>query len=245
MPITDGNPTQNITATVDPMAVAQIVRQMQQADAATAQKESRFEKKVKSLLESGNVDKDNLNEITALQRAAMEDLEEKIKSTAGAPDAKQVYARYSEAIQDALEKYTEGDEQLEAASEDLQKRTEKALAADAAVMTNYNNGQLDKRQIKSMAKEVVEKFSKDILKRDQSSKGPAITSGVTGTVANKAIENTSTAGNIDEIVEPHRREAYLKLVGVGQRWGKMKREDAENWAFKHATRAYKKSGSAA
>lgn len=247
MAMTDGNPAdkpQEIKATVDPMAVAQLVRQMQKQDAASEKKESRFESKIKSLLASGSVDKENLSEITALTQAAVADMKDEIKNESGQNNVQSTQTRYAEAVADALEKYIEGDDQLEETAELLQHKALKKLAADPAVMTKFNAGQLDKQQIRSVAKEVVEEFSKKVLKRDKSSKGPAMNQGVPGAVATQAIENSPPAGSIDDIAEPHRREAYHKLRALYTR-NKIAPEEAARKAYAAATKPYKKSGSAA
>jgi hypothetical protein len=253
MPMTDGNPdTKPVQATLSPdaaaaigLSVAQAVTQLQKQNAASEPKESRFQSKIKSLLSTGTVDKDNLAEITALQQAAIDDLEEKLVSKYSDTTIQSAQSRYAEAVADALEKYIEGDDSLEESAELLQHKALKKLSADPSVMAKFNAGQLDKRSINTIAKEVVEEFSKKVLKRDKTSKGPAMNTGVSSTVASNAIENSGPAGSIDDITEPHRREAFLKLKGIGQRWGKMTPEASEAWAYKHATRQYKKGGTAA
>jgi len=243
MPMTDGTekPVQEIKATVDPVAVAQIVRQMQKQE-QSQEKPSRFQSKIKSLLESGGVDKENLKEIQELVDAKAADLEEKMSS--GSNNIQAMQSRYQEAVVDALEKYTEGDEQLEAVSDLLQDKILKKLGKDSDVMAKFNAGQLDKRTVNATAKEIVEDFSKKILKRDKTNKGPAINSGIPGSVANSAIENSPPAGSIDDITEPHRREAYHKLNALFKR-NKIAPEEAHKKAFAAATKPYKKSGSAA
>ncbi len=256
MTIRDGSnpaPAQEIKATVDPVAVAQIVRQMQQADAAKEQKESRFQNKVKSLLASGNVDKDNLAEITALQQAAIDDLKDELTSKNGQTNAEATNARYKEAVSDALDKYIEGDDQLEETAELLEHKVLQKLGKDPQVMAKFNAGQLDRRTISNTAKEVVEEFSKKVLKRDKSSKGPTINSGIPSSVANSAIENSPPAGSIDDIAEPHRREAYFKLKGLFERSIRRKQLDgtamtadlAARKAYSMATKQYKKTGTGA
>ena len=246
MSITDGNPTIDpaiITQAVS-QGVAQGVQQIQRMNLASEKKESRFQQKVKSLLDTQNIDKDNLSTITDLIDAKAADVQETMQSTAGGVDPKVTYARCSEAIQDALEKYTEGDKQLEKASKDLQTRVEAMIMADPATMQAYQNGVLDKRKIREMSKEAVEVFEKDILDRDSKSKGPAITSGVPGNVAAKAIENAPAGGSIDEITDPGRREAYFKLNALYKR-NRIPAEEAHNKAFAMATKQFKKAGSAA
>lgn len=246
MAIVDGSPApQNITATVDPYQVASLVREMQKQDAASQKKESRFQQKINSLLQTGNVDKDNLSEIADLTQRAMDDVKEELKSNAAPDMVKMTQSRYNDMVTDALDKYIEGDDPLEKSAKLLEYNVSEKLKNNRDFMEKFHRGELDKRQIATIAKDVVETFSKDVLKRDQSAKGPAITTGVPSSVANQAIENGPPAGSIDEIVEPHRRESFLKLKSAGQRWGKMTQENAEKWAFKHATRNYKKQGSAA
>lgn len=247
MPIQDGNPPAQetkVTATVDPNAVAQIVRQMQLQDQAQQKKESRFEAKIKSLLSTEKVDKENLAEITALTQAAVDDLKDELKNKSGESTIQTTQSRYAEAVADALEKYIEGDDQLEETAELLQHKVLKKLAANSEVMAKFNSNQLDKRQISATAKEVVEEFSKKVLKRDKVSKGPAINSQVTGSVASNAIENSPPAGSIDDIVEPHRREAYSKLKSLLTR-ARVAPEEAHKRAYAMATKQYKRSGSAA
>jgi hypothetical protein len=244
MPITEGNPTQNITATVDPVAVAQIVREMQRQDVAGQKKESRFDRKVKSLLESGNVDKENLTEITSLQQAAIEDLKDELKTT-GTPDmANMTLTRYNDTLSDAIDKYIEGDEPLEKSAKLLEHNVSEKLKKDPNFMAKFNSGQLDKRQIANAAKEVVESFSKEVLGRDKPGKGVAIGSGITGTAAASAIENAAPTGTIDDIVQPHRREAYFRLNSLFKRH-KFSQDDAHKKAYEHAMRPYNKKGSAA
>ena len=246
MPMTDGNPTIDpaVISQAVSQGVAQGVQQIQKMNLAEQKQETRFEKKVKSLLSTENVDKDNLNTIAELIDARAQDAEEKVGSTAGSVDPKQTRSRYLEAIQDSLEKYIEGDEQLESVADDLAARVEKSLANDSAVVSNFNVGHLDKRQIRNKAKEVVELFEKNVLKRDQSAKGITMDTKVSGTAAGAAIENSGTAGSIDDITEPHRRESFRKLNSLFKRSG-MKPEVAQSKAFEAATRDFKKQGSAA
>src|ERR1700722_4025366 len=115
MSMIDGNPTQNITATVDPTAVAQIVRnlQKQDADAAKAQeKKNLFQNKVKTLLSSDKVDKENLAELTDLIEAKAADLKDELATAQSAPQGQTMLSRYAEAVSDALEPYIDGDDQL-------------------------------------------------------------------------------------------------------------------------------------
>ena len=245
MTIQDGNQpaAQEIKATIDPVAVAQIVREMQKKDADAA-KPSRFQSKIQSLLSSGAVDKDNLKEIQELVEAKAADLEDGLKGQSGQSDGQSMQSRYNEAVADALEKYVDGDEQLEEVVDLLQHKALGKLGKDSDVMAKFNSGQVDKRKVNSTVKEIVEEFSKKVLKRDKSAKGPTINQGVQGAVANSAIENSSSAGSIEEIVEPHRREAYHKLNALFKR-NKMSPQDAHKKAFEAATRPYKKAGSAA
>lgn len=246
MPMMDGNPDkpQEIVAKVDSMGIAQLVRQLQKQDAAAAPQESRFQKKINSLLSTNTVDKDNLSEITDLMKAALEDQKEELKQAGNQTGAQSTQSRYEDAVSDALEKYTEGDDALEHISEDLHARVIKKLSKDPAVMEKFNRGQLDKRQVTAAAKEVVEDFSKNVLKRDKSAKGPAINSGVPGTAASKAIENSNSAGSIDDITEPHRREAYFKFNALLKR-SRVPADKAHEKAYAMATKQYKKAGSAA
>jgi hypothetical protein len=240
MTIKDGNPTQNITATVDPYAVAQIVREMQRQDAPPQQKESRFQTKIKNLLDKPDVDKDNLNELKDLVDAKAADLKDEL-GNAGAPDmVKFTQSRYNDTVTDALDKYIEGDEPLEKSAKLLEYNVSEKLKKDNEFMSSFNQGVVDKRKIATIAKETVEAFSKDVLGRDKSAKGPAITAGVPGTVATKAIENGPPAGSIDEIVEPHRREAYFKYNALLKRT-RVTPEEAHNKALAMATKNYKKS----
>lgn len=244
MSMTDGNPTQNITATVDPRAVAQIVHEMQQAQVATQKKESRFQQKINSLLQSGNVDKENLSEIADLTQRAIEDAKEEMKSNSAPDMVRMTQARYNDAISDALDKYIEGDEPLEKSAKLLEYNITEKIKANSSLMDKLNRGELDKRQIGNIAKEVVEAFSKDVLKRDQSPKGPAIKTGVPGTTASQAIENSPVVGSIDEIEAPHRREAYNKFKAMLTR-NRVPADKAHEKAFTMATKQYKKQGTAA
>lgn len=246
MPMTDGNPEkQEITAKLDPMAVAQLVRQLQKQDQQQAPQESRFQKKVNSLLSSGNVDRENLNEITELVSNAVADLKDDLAKGNNQNGAQNMQSRYADAASDALEKYIEGDDSLEHVADDLHARVMKAMAKDADLMAKFNSNQLDKRQVATFAKEVVEDYSKKVLKRDgKTTKSPAINSGIPGTVANKAIENSNATGSIDDITEPHRREAYFKLNAMFKR-NRLTADDAHAKAYAMATKQYKKSGSAA
>lgn len=244
MSIQDGESTKNIVATVDPKSVAQLVYEMQRQGAAQDKKPSRTEARIKSLLESGNVDKDNLTEITTLQQAAIEDLKDELKASGLQTVAQSTYTRTKEAIQDALERYTEGDDQLEECVKDLQRRVEEKIAESPDALAKYNRGDLDKHQIRSMTKEVVESFSKSVLKRDKPSKGISVTGGVSGAAATKAIENAETVGSIDNIEAPHRRAAYNSFNSLLKR-NKVDPKEAQQRAFAMATKEYKKAGSAA
>jgi hypothetical protein len=242
--IQDGtNTTQNIVATVDPKSVAQIVYEMQQRG-VQEKKPSRTEQRIKSLLESGNVDKDNLTEITTLQQAAIEDLKDELKASGLQTVTQSRYERTAESIQDALEKYTEGDDQLEECVKDLHRRVEEKIAGDPNLLGKYNRGELDKHQIRTMTKEVVEGFSKSVLKRDKPSKGLSTTSSVPGSVATKAIENAETVGTIDEVEAPHRRAAYNAYNSILKR-NKVEPKEAQQKAFAMATKQYKKAGTGA
>ena len=246
MAMTDGNPTQEVQEIRELKdTVGQIVAQMQRQSAASEKKESRFETKIKSLLSTGTVDKENLAAIADIIEAKAADTKDEVSAKQSQNNVQSMQAKYAEAVSDALEKYIDGDEKLEKKLKTFQFETLENLAADTAVMRKFNAGQLDKHQIKAAAKEVVESYSKEILGRDKGSKGPAMNQGVPGAVASQAIENSPPAGSIDDITEPHRREAYLKLKSAGQRWGKMTPEAADKWAYGHATRPYKKAGSAA
>lgn len=243
MTMKDGNPAQNITATVDPYAVAQIVREMQKQDAAPQQKESRFQTKIKNLLDKPDVDKDNLNELKDLVDAKAADLRDELGKN-GAPDMVSfTRTRYNDTVTDALDKYIEGDEPLEKSAKLLEFNVGEKLKKDTDFMRRLNAGEIDKRQIASIAKEVVDEFSKSVLGRDKSAKGPAIADGVPGSIAAKAIENGPPAGSIDEIAEPHRREAYFKFNALLKR-NRVTPEEAHKKAFTMATMNYKKSKTA-
>jgi hypothetical protein len=244
MAIVDGSPNQTTNVTIDPRSVAQAFHEIQQQQAAAVPRETRVQKKIKSLLESGNVDKDNLAEITDITQKAIEDFKDELK-TSSAPDmVKMTNGRYNDVVTDALDKYIEGDKPLETSAKLLEYNISEKLKKDSDFMYALNQGTVDRRKIANTAKEVVESFSKDVLGRDKPSKGPAITSGVSSIAASQAIENGPPAGSIDEIAEPHRRTAYHKFNSLLQRNG-VSKEEATRRAFAMATKNYKKSGTAA
>jgi hypothetical protein len=227
MAITDGNPTQNITATVDPNAVAQIVRnlQKQDADAAKAQeKKNLFQNKVKSLLSSEKVDKENLAELTDLIEAKAADLRDELGGVNTNSGAQTIQSRYAEAVSDALDPYIGDDEQLGKCDKLLVNNVLEKLGKMPEVVAKFNSGQLDKRQIKSVAKEVVEEFSKDVLKRDIQAKGVNMGTTVSGTVANPAIENDGPVDNIYDIGTEHQRIAAQKYKSLLMRAGTINKD---------------------
>ena len=194
MPITDGNPipTQNITATVDPMAVAQAVRALQKQDAETAQraqKKNLFEGKVKSLLSSEKVDKDNLAELTELIDAKAEDLRQEMQERTGTGMQQTIVSRYAEAVDDALSVYIDGDKPLERAAKLLKSEVMDKLATLPDVVAASNRGEVDKRQIKNVAKEIVESYSKEALNRDHQAKGVKLDTSTQGSAVTSTIEN--------------------------------------------------------
>jgi hypothetical protein len=228
MPIKDGNPSQNITATVDPNAVAQIVRTLQKQDADAArqqEKKNLFQNKVKSLLSSDKVDKENLAELTDLIEAKAADLKDELGSATTASGAQTIQSRYNEAVADALEPYIGDDEQLGKCDKLLVNNVFEKLKQMPDVVAKFNAGELDKRQIKTIAKEVVETFSKDVLKRDIQAKGVSMGGAVSGAAANSAIENDNTTDSIYEIPTEHQRTAALKLKSFLSRAGVVTNDD--------------------
>jgi hypothetical protein len=251
MPMTDGNPSEQkeVKAVIDPMSVAQLVVQLQKQQAPAQKPESRFNQKINAILAKGGVDEENLSTVADLIKNAGEDLKEEIAKGGNLQGAQSTQARYNDAVADALEKYTEGDDQLEAMGEHFQSLVVKKLNADSTVMAKFNRGELDKRAVTAAAKAVVEEFSKNILKRDQPSKGPAIKTGVPGTSTSKTLEKSGTPANVDSnireqaesITDQHRKESYNKLRALFER-NKFSREDAHNKAFEAATKQYSKAG---
>jgi hypothetical protein len=226
--IKDGNPTQNITATVDPNAVAQIVRNLQRQDADTAkqqEKKNLFQNKVKSLLSSDKVDKENLAELTDLIEAKAADLRDELGGAATTAGGQTIQSRYNEAVSDALEPYIGDDEQLGKCDKLLVNNVFEKLKQMPDVMAKFNAGELDKRQIKGVAKEVVDQFNKDVLKRDTQAKGVKMGGDVSGVAAKEAIENDGAVDNIYEIPTEHQRTAALKFKSFLSRAGTVTTEN--------------------
>jgi hypothetical protein len=252
MPMTDGNPEpkQEIVARVDSMQVAQLVHELQKK--SQPEPESRFKQKINSIVAGGGIDQENLSTVTGLIQTALEDHEERLRKGANLNGAQSTQSRYADAVSDAIEKYTEGDEALEKMADHLHGQAMKKLASDSSVIAKFNQGQLDKRQVNAAAKEVVENFSKDILKRDKSSKGPTINQTIPGGLGSKALENSTTAGSINTsreaidqaIPETPRKEAYYKLNAMFLR-NRIPKEEAHNRAMAMATKQFKRGGSSA
>jgi len=251
--ITDGTNedkkiVQPIVATVDSMAVAQLVHQLNKRDEP---KKSRFQEKINSLVSSQSIDKENLSEITSLIQSGIDDAKEEWAATAGQNTSQTTLSKYQEAISDALSQYTEGDEDLENAQSFLEANVMKKLAADPAVAKKFASNQLDKQAIKKMAKAEAEDFSKRILKRDKQAKGPAIAAPTSGASAGRPIENSGSAVSMSEIAQQvegiptgPRREAYFKANALFKR-AKMSVADAHNKAYDMAMKQFKKAGSQA
>lgn len=231
MSMTDGNPN---TVHIAPESVSAIIQGIQRTNAEAAKtqdKKSRFQEKVKSLLGSEKVDKDNLGELQDLIEAKAQDLKEEFTNTLPANPVQNMLSRYQEAVQDALEPYIDGDEQLEKCDKLLAGNVLELLGKNVDVMTKFNAGQLDRRQIKNAVKEVVEAFSKDVLKRDIQAKGVNLGNTAPGTVANADVENNVATDSIYDIPAQHQRTAAVKFKSFLMRTTKMSDGDAGKKAY--------------
>jgi hypothetical protein len=247
MTMTDGNPSEQkeVRATIDAHEVARAYNELRKAEEKPAAPKSFFKEKINSILQDKNVDADNLNTIADLIEKHGEDLKQEFQKTANVAGGQSMQGRYQEAVSDALEKYTEGDDDLEGASEYLHSKIMSKLAKDPSIVQKFNSGVLDKQSIKAIAKAEVEAHSKNVLKRDKSSKGVTMASNVPGSQGHKAIESSESAGNISDIKEEPRRIAAQKFHSLLKRTGKYNAVEANNKALAMGVREFKRSGSQA
>jgi hypothetical protein len=236
--INDANPT-NITATVDPMAVAQAVRQLQKQDAETARASERknlFQNKVKSLLSNEKVDKDNLAELTDLIDAKAQDLMQEWQDKQGSSGQQNIVSRYAEAVDDALSVYIDGDKPLERAAKVLKSEIMEKLSKTPDVVAASNRGEVDKRAIKNAAKEIVDSYSKEALQRDKQAKGVNLGTATQGTTFEGGIENGDLVASIEEIPTDFQRIAAKKFRSYLMTKQKMSVQDASKKAYDMAMR---------
>jgi len=171
-----------------------------------APKTDRFDKEIKKLLEREDVQKENVELIAGLIKAARKDVEDQLEHSNRQSATQGRDQRFIAALDSAIGKYTDGDEALSDMHDLLRQKCITEYLNDpehaGSRTTKFMRGEIDERALAGLAKKHVERQYK-LWGRDASAKGPALGKGV----PSAQVSSDAGATTLDGFDE-RQREVY-------------------------------------